>query len=78
MSGYKHSFAPIIVHAFPQPISALSFDPVSDALWVGSGNGYVSAHYSIQALRGVCFKAGDLPVLKISTDENSVKAASAG
>ncbi|KAF8831781.1 hypothetical protein HHX47_DHR1001266 [Lentinula edodes] len=78
MSTYKHSLAPIVIHAFPHPISALSFDPVSDALWVGSGNGYVSAHHSIQGLRGVCFKAGDLPVLKVVADENSVKAASAG
>lgn len=78
MSGYKHSLAPIIVHAFPQTISALSFDPVSDALWVGSSSGYISAHHSIQGLRGVCFKAGKLPVLKVSADENSVKAASGG
>ncbi|KAE9386325.1 PAB-dependent poly(A)-specific ribonuclease subunit PAN2 [Gymnopus androsaceus JB14] len=78
MSGYKHSLAPIVVHAFPQLISALSFDPVSDALWVGSGNGYISAHHSIQGLRGVCFKAGDHPVLKITADENSVKGASGG
>ncbi|KAJ3968349.1 ubiquitin carboxyl-terminal hydrolase-domain-containing protein [Lentinula raphanica] len=78
MSTYKHTLAPIVVHAYPHPISALSFDPVSDALWVGSGNGYVSAHYGIQGLRGVCFKAGDLPVLKVIADESSVKSASAG
>ncbi|KIK63543.1 hypothetical protein GYMLUDRAFT_40586 [Collybiopsis luxurians FD-317 M1] len=78
MSGYKHSLAPIVVHAYPQPISALCFDPVSDALWVGNSDGYVSAHHSIQGLRGVCFKTGDFPVLKISADENSVKAASGG
>ncbi|KAF5379932.1 hypothetical protein D9757_007171 [Collybiopsis confluens] len=78
MSGYKHSLAPVLVHAYPQPISSLSFDPVSDALWVGSGNGYVSAHHSIQGLRGVCFKAGDFPVIKLTADENSIRAASGG
>ncbi|KAG7086554.1 hypothetical protein E1B28_002503 [Marasmius oreades] len=78
MSGFQYSLPPIVVHPFPQPVSALSFDPVSDTLWAGSGTGYVSAHHGTSGLRGVCFRAGDHAVQKIVAGDNQVRAASMG
>ncbi|KAJ8093092.1 poly(A)-specific ribonuclease [Marasmius tenuissimus] len=78
MSGFQYSLPPIVIHPFPQPVSALSFDPVSDTLWAGSGSGYVSAHHGTTGVRGVCFRAGDHPVQKIVAGDNQVRAASVG
>ncbi|KAK7049364.1 poly(A)-specific ribonuclease [Paramarasmius palmivorus] len=78
MSGFQYALAPIVVHPYPQPVSALSFDPVSDTLWAGSGSGYVSAHHGTRGLRGVCFRAGNHAIQKIISSDNSVKAASTG
>ncbi|KAF9265751.1 hypothetical protein L218DRAFT_859665 [Marasmius fiardii PR-910] len=78
MSGFQFSLPPIVVHPFPQPVSALSFDPVSDTLWAGSGTGYVSAHYGTTGHRGVCFRAGNHAVQKIVAGDNQVRAASVG
>ncbi|THV07954.1 hypothetical protein K435DRAFT_815204 [Dendrothele bispora CBS 962.96] len=76
MSGFQHSIPPIVVAPFPQAVSTLAFDPVSDVLWAGTGSGYVSAHCGTQGLRGVCFRAGDNAVQKIVAGESNVKAAS--
>ncbi|KAL0580436.1 poly(A)-specific ribonuclease [Marasmius crinis-equi] len=78
MSGFQYPLPPIVAHPFPQPVSALSFDPVSDTLWAGSGTGYVSAHHGTSGARGVCFRVGDHPVQKIVAGDNQVRAASMG
>uniref|UniRef100_A0A0W0F3U7 PAN2-PAN3 deadenylation complex catalytic subunit PAN2 n=1 Tax=Moniliophthora roreri TaxID=221103 RepID=A0A0W0F3U7_MONRR len=78
MSGFQHTLPPIVVHPYPQPVSALAFDPVSDTLWAGSGTGYISAHHSTRGLRGVCFRAGNHAIQKIIASDNSVRAASTG
>ena len=67
---------PIVPYtAFPQPITALSFDPVSDTLWAGNNAGTVAAYYSAHGLRGVSFKVGGgLAVKKLVADESVVKA----
>ncbi|KAI0308687.1 WD40-repeat-containing domain protein [Amylostereum chailletii] len=61
---------------FPQPITSLSFDPVSDTLWSGNSSGYASAYYSAQGMRGVRFRVGseNLAVKKIVSDENHIRA----
>ncbi|KZT11602.1 cysteine proteinase [Laetiporus sulphureus 93-53] len=60
---------------FPQPITALSFDPVSDTLWTGSNSGNVVAYYSAQGMRGVAFPVGGgLAVKRIVATESAVRA----
>jgi PAB-dependent poly(A)-specific ribonuclease subunit 2 len=69
---------PPITHqrdAFEQPVTALSFDPVSDILWAGSNTGSVIAYYGTLATRGVCFRVGgSLPVKKIIAGDSHVRA----
>jgi PAB-dependent poly(A)-specific ribonuclease subunit 2 len=61
---------------FPEPISALSFDPVSDVLWTGSNSGSVVAYYGASGTRGASFRAGgNLPVKKIAAGESYVRAS---
>ncbi|KZV71779.1 hypothetical protein PENSPDRAFT_577089 [Peniophora sp. CONT] len=77
MSTPTYSALPPIIPytAFPQPITALSFDPVSDTLWTGNNAGTVAAYYSAHGLRGVSFKVGgSLAVKKLVADESVVKA----
>ncbi|KAA1471282.1 PAB-dependent poly-A-specific ribonuclease subunit PAN2 [Dentipellis sp. KUC8613] len=58
-----------------QPITALSFDPVSDTLWTGTNSGHVTAYYTPRGLRGVTFPVGGhLAVKKLLADENYVRA----
>jgi PAB-dependent poly(A)-specific ribonuclease subunit 2 len=60
---------------FPQPISALSFDPVADTLWAGTNSGSVIAFYGSRGMRGVTFPVGGgLAVKKITVEENCVRA----
>jgi len=60
---------------FPQPITALSFDPVADTLWAGINSGSVMAFYSARGMRGVTFPVGGgLAVKKIVVDDNYVRA----
>ncbi|KAK0185791.1 ubiquitin carboxyl-terminal hydrolase-domain-containing protein [Armillaria mellea] len=59
---------------FPQPVTALSFDPVSDILWAGSQSGIVTAYVS-EGMSGVSFRVSDLPVLKVVAGESYVRAA---
>ncbi|EJF62633.1 hypothetical protein DICSQDRAFT_154466 [Dichomitus squalens LYAD-421 SS1] len=58
----------------PQPITALSFDPVSDILWSGTNSGHVCANYTPRGLRGVHYPVGGhLAVKKIlATDSNII------
>lgn len=60
--------------AFPQPVTALSFDPVSDILWAGTNSGHVISYCSPQGLRGVSYRAGDLAVQKLCSGESYVRA----
>lgn len=60
---------------YPQPITALSFDPISDTLWTGSNSGGIAAYYSAQGVRGVVFPVGgDLAVKDIMASDSNVRA----
>ena len=62
-------------HAIPTPITALSFDPVSDILWAGANNGVVTAIYSSRGYLGVFFPVGgNLAVNKLCAGDNYVRA----
>ncbi|KAJ6606431.1 ubiquitin carboxyl-terminal hydrolase-domain-containing protein [Mycena vulgaris] len=66
---------PITLAGYPQPVTALSFDPVSDTLWVGSNSGSIAAYYGTRGARGVLFPVGgSLAVSKIIAGENYVRA----
>ncbi|GAB1517761.1 poly(A)-specific ribonuclease [Rhizoctonia solani] len=69
------------------PVTALSFDPVSDVLWTGSAAGLVSGYfgnvttigYAGSLTRGVTFPVrGETGVLKILTGEKDIKALGSG
>lgn len=61
---------------FPQPITALSFDPVSDTLWAGNNSGIVTAYHTAQGIRGVTFPVGgDLAVKAIIASDSNVRAS---
>ncbi|CCM05048.1 uncharacterized protein FIBRA_07250 [Fibroporia radiculosa] len=77
MATQYRTIAPITYQrdVFPQPITALSFDPVSDTLWTGNNSGYVVAYYTSQGMRGVTFPVGGgLAVKKISAMDSNVRA----
>lgn len=60
---------------YPTPITALTFDPVSDVLWTGSQAGTVTAYYSPRGMRGVVFPVGgNMQVKKIVAHDSSVRA----
>ncbi|KAG6818207.1 hypothetical protein H0H87_000112 [Tephrocybe sp. NHM501043] len=66
---------PPISLSFPQPVTALSFDPISDVLWAGSNTGDVTGYYGTRGIRGVSYKVGGtLAVKKIVAGENHVRA----
>ncbi|KAF8636661.1 hypothetical protein AX17_003467 [Amanita inopinata Kibby_2008] len=68
--------ASLSVPTHPQPVSALSFDPVSDTLWAGSNAGHVVSFYTPRGMRGVSFPVGgSLAVNKISAGDNYVRAS---
>jgi PAB-dependent poly(A)-specific ribonuclease subunit 2 len=63
-------------NGFAQPITALSFDPVSDILWAGLNSGVVTAYLGRQSVRGPCFRiGGSLSVKKMIAGDNHVLAA---
>ncbi|KAJ7349108.1 ubiquitin carboxyl-terminal hydrolase-domain-containing protein [Mycena albidolilacea] len=75
MATSYRPIAPITASSYPQPITALSFDPVSDTLWVGSNSGNIAGYHGTQGLRGVSFPVGgQLAVSKIIAGENYVRA----
>jgi PAB-dependent poly(A)-specific ribonuclease subunit 2 len=58
-----------------QPVTAVSFDPVSDILWAGFNTGNVVALYTPRGMRGVGFPVGgDLAVKKIIAGDQYVRA----
>jgi PAB-dependent poly(A)-specific ribonuclease subunit 2 len=58
-----------------QPVTALSFDPVSDVLWAGSNSGRVVAYHGESNSSGVSFPVGgNRAVRKIAVGENYVRA----
>lgn len=60
---------------FSGPVTSLSFDPISDALWAGLNTGNVVAFYGTRGMRGVSFPVGgSLAVKKILAGENYVRA----
>ncbi|KAI0933597.1 hypothetical protein AcW1_005383 [Taiwanofungus camphoratus] len=60
---------------FPQPITDLSFDPVSDTLWAGLNTGQVVAYYTAHGMRGVVFPVGGgLAVKKVDATDSGVRA----
>lgn len=62
-------------NVFPQPITALAFDPLSDTLWTGTNSGSIVARYSTQGIRGVSFPVGgSLAVRDIIATESNVRA----
>ncbi|RDB20983.1 PAB-dependent poly(A)-specific ribonuclease subunit PAN2 [Hypsizygus marmoreus] len=75
MSTSYRPITSITAQGFPQPVTALSFDPVSDVLWAGSNTGGITAYYGPRGVRGVSFRVGgSLAVKKIVAGENHVKA----
>jgi PAB-dependent poly(A)-specific ribonuclease subunit 2 len=78
MSSTYHAIPPITHQhdIFPQPITALCFDPVSDTLWSGNNSGTVTAYYSARGIRGVNYRVGgDLAVKTIVASDSTVRAA---
>lgn len=62
-------------NGFPQPVTALSFDPVSDVLWTGLNSGTVTGYCGTQSIRGPSFRVGgDLGVKKIAAGDHYVRA----
>jgi PAB-dependent poly(A)-specific ribonuclease subunit 2 len=79
MSTTYHPIGPIVHQQDGQPVTALSFDPVSDILWSGSNIGNVVAYYGTRAMRGVSFPVGgNLSVKKIVAGDNYVRALGVG
>ncbi|KAG6878680.1 hypothetical protein C0993_011495 [Termitomyces sp. T159_Od127] len=74
MSTSYRNINPITL-AYAQPVTALSFDPVSDILWAGSNLGDVTGYHGTRGISGVSFKVGgNLAVKKIVAGESHVRA----
>jgi PAB-dependent poly(A)-specific ribonuclease subunit 2 len=62
-------------NGFPQPVTAISFDPVSDVLWTGLNSGTVTGYCGTQSIRGPSFRVGgNLGVKKIAAGDHYVRA----
>jgi PAB-dependent poly(A)-specific ribonuclease subunit 2 len=79
MSTAYRTIMPIAtLHDYAQPVTALSFDPVSDTLWSGTNAGTVIALHTVEGLRGVSFPVGgDHAVKQIVAGDNYVRALGA-
>jgi len=78
MSNSYKTIGPISTSGdgFAQPVTALSFDPVSDILWAGLNSGTVTAYLGAQGIRGPCFRVGgNLSTKKIVAGDNYVHAS---
>lgn len=70
-----HPLPPFGQVLYPQPITTLSFDPVSDALWAGHASGSISAYHGASRMRGVTFPVGRAEsVRRLIASENDVVA----
>ncbi|KAL1747522.1 ubiquitin carboxyl-terminal hydrolase-domain-containing protein [Schizophyllum fasciatum] len=79
MQAPYQPIAPIALASFPEPVTAVSFDPVSDTLWAGTNSGYINAFHGTQGARGVCFPVGgNLSVKRIVAGDSVVRAFGAG
>ncbi|RPD59176.1 hypothetical protein L226DRAFT_488705 [Lentinus tigrinus ALCF2SS1-7] len=76
MSTTYHQIPSLVYQrdVLPQPITALSFDPVSDILWSGTNSGHVCANYTPRGLRGVHYPVGGHLAVKriLATDTNVI------
>lgn len=60
---------------YGQPVTALSFDPVSDSIWAGIDSGIVIALHTVEGVRGVSFPVGGgLAVKHLVVGSNFVRA----
>lgn len=60
------------LHTYPQSITALAFDPVSDTLWTGTQSGELAAFHSNRE-RSVFYSVGG-PVQNIYATDSQVRA----
>lgn len=61
---------------YPQPVTSLSFDPNSDALWAGHAGGSINAYHGGSRMRGVTFPVGrGESVRRLVASETDVLAA---
>ncbi|KDR81497.1 hypothetical protein GALMADRAFT_239478 [Galerina marginata CBS 339.88] len=76
-TSYK-SISPInssSLSGFGQPITALSFDPVSDIIWAGLSSGTITSYFGVRGIRGPSFRVGgNSPAKKIISGDNYVRA----
>lgn len=78
-AGSFQQIHPLSIPGFQESVTALAFDPVSDTLWAGSSNGFVSAVHGTRNLHGVIYPVGKkLAVRKLVTSEGCVRALNAG
>ncbi|TFK76563.1 hypothetical protein BDN72DRAFT_785586 [Pluteus cervinus] len=76
MASTYQPIAPISLHGFVPPVSALCFDPVADSLWIGSDAGLVAAYHTTRGVRGVSFPVGTPSAIqKIVAGDNFVRAS---
>jgi PAB-dependent poly(A)-specific ribonuclease subunit 2 len=62
-------------NSFPQPVTTISFDPVSDVLWTGLNSGTVTGYCGAQGIRGPSFRVGgSLGAKKIAAGDHYVRA----
>ncbi|OJA15705.1 hypothetical protein AZE42_08691 [Rhizopogon vesiculosus] len=75
-TAYRITMPIATLHDYVQPVTALSFDPVSDTLWSGTNAGTVIALHTVQGLRGVSFPVAGEPaaVKQIVAGDNYVRA----
>ncbi|KAH7889997.1 PAB-dependent poly-A-specific ribonuclease subunit PAN2 [Phlebopus sp. FC_14] len=75
-SSYRITTPITTIHdSYAQPVTALSFDPVSDSLWSGTNAGTVVALHTVHGVRGVSFPVGGgLAVRQLSVGDNHVRA----
>jgi hypothetical protein len=76
MSSY-HPLPPLVPRNYPQIVTSLSFDPVSDALWAGHASGTVCMYHGLTRVQGVSFVVGrGTPAQKLLLSDNTITACS--
>ena len=78
MSNTYRPIPPIVTSSldgFVQPVTALSFDPVSDILWTGLNSGTITSYFGTLGVRGPSFRVGgNLAVKKVMSGDNTLQA----